>query len=157
MLFLALDLLIAGVLIGALRHHRRDNASVRDAQAKKLGVTQEMTEEERDELIAIALGEAHNYISLHSEMTVRDGVAELYLTNEAGSPCSVEVELVLLDSREVVLRTGVIEPGWYLKTSNLAMNLAPGEYYCLARCLFYTTDDNAYLGTTVRQVILTVL
>jgi len=68
----------------------------------------------------------------------------------------VEMELVLMDSRETILRTGVIEPGWHLKTCMLDKKLAPGEYYCIARCLFYTTDDNAYLGTTSRHVLLSV-
>lgn len=155
-LFLLLDVFAAGVLIQLMYSNQRQGAAVRDAQAVKVGATQEMTQQERDELVAIALGQAHSLVSLRSEMQVVGGEAQLYLSNEVSSPCSVEVELMLMDSREVILRTGVIEPGWHLKTSTLNKRLAPGEYQCLARCLFYTTDDNAYLGTTARHVLLTV-
>lgn len=156
MIFLLLDAIAAGVLIAAIRSDRKQTEAVRDAQAKKAGVTQEMTEAEREERIDTLLGQAQSFVTMHSEMTAKDGVVAIYLTNEQGSPCAVELELMLMDSREVILRTGVVEPGWYLKDSLMNKKLPPGEYYCLGRCLFYTMDDNAYLGTAARHVLLTV-
>lgn len=155
-IFLVLDVCIASVLMGSIRKDQRESKSVRDAQAVKAGVTQEMTEEEREEMLAIALGKAHSCISLRSEPIAQDGVVELYLANREESPCAVAVQLVRIDTNEILLETDLIEPGWYLETAQMDVQLEPGEYQCLARCLFYTMDDNAYLGRTARQLLLTV-
>ena len=154
--FLVLDVFIAGVLIANIHSDKRKSESVRDAQAVKAGVTQEMTEEEREEMLAIALGTAHSCVSLRSEPVAQDGVVELYLANREESPCAVSVQLVRIDTNETLLETDLIEPGWYLETAQMDVQPEPGEYQCLARCLFYTMDDNAYLGRTARQLLLKV-
>lgn len=153
-LFLVLDVFIAGVLLRSIEHDRQASEAVRDAQAQKAGVTEEMTEEERAELLAIALGEAHSLMTLNSEPIVQDGRMALNLVNHKDSPCAVSVQLVRLDTNETLLETDLIEPGWYLEYADV--QLEPGEYECLARCLFYTMDDKAYLGRTARQLLLRV-
>ncbi|MBR4039478.1 MAG: hypothetical protein IKJ11_05195 [Clostridia bacterium] len=155
-LFLLLDVFIAGVLVARIRADRLEHAAVRDAQAQKIGVTQEMTEEEREEMLAIALGEAHSLIALNSEPAVSDGRIALNLVNHKSNHCAVAVQLIRIDTNETLLETDLVEPGWYLEYAKLDVQLEPGEYECLARCLFYTMDDNAYLGRTARQLLLKV-
>ena len=154
--FLLLDAAAASMLYSGFRKNQEDIQTVHSAQSQKVSVSQEMTEEELNERLAIALGEASSLISLRSEMHAENGIADVFLANRAESSCAVEMELMLAQSRRIILRTGVIEPGWYLEAAELTAPLEPGEYQCLARCLFYTMDDNAYLGTTARQVLLTV-
>lgn len=128
----------------------------REAQEEKLGVTQEMTEEEREEYIAQILGQAHRNVTLRSVMQAWDGKADVYLSNKEESPCGVALHLTLMETGEVIAQTDVLDPGWHIISTKLSRELEPGEYRCLAECLFYTTDDMAYLGSTARQVLLTV-
>ena len=155
--FLLLDIAVALFLTGRVEFGRQQIASVRDAQAKKIDTTQQMTEEEREEALAVALGQAHACVTLRSEPHAQKGLVDIRLGNGKDSPCAVMLQLQRADTGETLLETDVIEPGYYLESARLAVPLSPGEYHCIARCLFYTMDDNAYLGTTARQVLLSVL
>lgn len=155
-LFLLLDILVAlalGVFIG---RDRRAAQHERDALAHRIGVTENMGEEAQEERFAIAIGDVSRLVTMRSEPVVCDGEICLHLSNSAESSCAVAVELSLFESGEVIAVTDLIGPGWRIEMLSLETELNAGEYPCLARCNFYTVEENVYLGQSTRQLLLRV-
>ena len=80
----------------------------------------------------------------------------IYLSNGEENTCGVCIEVYLLETGEKIAASDTVLPGWRLEKLQLEKELAAGEYHCLVRCLFYTMDENISLGTTTRQMLLTV-
>ncbi|MBQ7895394.1 MAG: hypothetical protein IJ364_02415 [Oscillospiraceae bacterium] len=156
MLFLLLDIAAASFLIGSIINDRRENQGIREALAIQVGVDENMEERQQQELYAAAVGDAGRLVSMYSEPQVIDGNIMLYLSNAQENGCAVSVEISLMTEDRVLAQSGLIEPGWRLEALPLDTELEAGEYYCLARCSFYTMEENAFLGQSSRQLLLKV-
>lgn len=154
--FLLLDLVVAAVLVGSVLNNRQSYSHQRDALAKRIGVTEDMSAELQGEKFAQATGEAARLVSMYSEVTLQDGEIPLYLSNDEENNCSVSVEIVLFGTDTVLAESGTIEPGWRLERLPLKRELEKGEYMCLVRCSFYTMEGNVFLGSTGKQLLLRV-
>lgn len=154
--FLLLDLLVAAVLLISVTGSRRSYSSERDALAVRIGVTGDMSEELQNEKFAQAAGEAARLVTMYSEVRAEAGEIPLYLSNDEANTCSVSVEIVLLGTDTLLARSGLVEPGWRLERLPLERQLDEGQYMCLVRCSFYTTEGSVFLGSTGKQLLLTV-
>lgn len=154
--FIALDILVAVLLIGAISYSATRPHSVRDELAKELGATAQMSAEERENMLALATAEAAGYVTMHSEVSVTDGEIPLYLSNDEENSCAVSIQIFDLDSGKMIAESGLLEPGWRLEKLPLKTEMESGEYYCIVRCSFYTMEGNVFLGKTGKHMLLTV-
>lgn len=154
--FLLLDVLVAAVLCWSVFSSGRNVKHERDVLAERVGITQQMSPRQQQEKLAQEAGEAARHVSMRSEVTAEEGKIALYLSNAEDNECSVSVEIVLLGTDDRIAESGTVEPGWRLEELELERELDKGEHFCLVRCSFYTMDGNVFLGTTARQLLVTV-
>ena len=154
--FVALDVIVGAALGASIWRDRQEAERAREEAARDVGVTQEMTEAQRQTQIDLAIGEAHRHVQITSEVTVSGTQAQMIVSNTEENACAVSVVLLLIrdGQTEEIGRTDLILPGWHVRSVTLSRALPPGEHRALARMLFYTTEGNAFLGSTARQVLL---
>ncbi len=155
-IFVILDLIIAAVLIISISHSRYSHSSRRDALAQAVGYSDSMDEERQQTMINESLGDAARCVSIYGEVTARDGVVPICLSNSEENKCAVSIEIMLLDSGEIIAASGLVDPGWRLEEIELDTDPGKGEHQCLVRCLFYTMEGDIYLGRTAKQLLLRV-
>lgn len=153
--FVALDALLALLVGAALWRGASTDEARRDRLAARIGITDEMTPDQRDEQYAIAVGEAMRRISLNSEPVARGGMLNLNLCNAADSPCAVQLTLLEAGTRRALASTDLLTPGGVLQYVPVEGTLAAGQYQCLALCDLFSTRDGCFLGRAARQVLLT--
>lgn len=155
-LLVAANLLVAAILAAGILSHRVQQRRQQQDISARLGIHENMDDQQLEERYAIALGEASRQVYLYSEVTVQDDVVPLWISNGEDNSCAVSVTLELAESGKVLAKSRPIDPGWHLEELQLQEELAPGQYHCFARCAFYTMQEDILLGETVRQVLLTV-
>ncbi len=155
-IFVALDILIAAVLVVSISHSRQSQLSRRDALAQAVGYSDATDESRQQTLINESLGEAARCVSIYSEVTARDGLIPIGLSNSEENNCAVSIEIMLLDSGEIIASSRPVDPGWRLEELELDSDPGKGEHQCLVRCLFYTMEGDIYLGRTAKQLLLKV-
>lgn len=128
----------------------------RDALAKWIGDAPELTEEQRTELYNQAAGRALSYVTINSEATARDGRINLEISNRRENECAVGIEIVHLDTGEIIAETDLLDPGYCLKSVALRRELPKGRAECLVRMKFYWMNNDAYVGSGARQLLLNV-
>lgn len=154
--FLLLDLLLAAVLAGSILGSSAKPERERDAREGSLygsDMADELPEEFKRAQAAAA---AAAKVTIDSEVTLTEGEIPIYLSNADDNDCSVSIEIVLMETGQRIASSGSVEPGWRLERLPAETKLDSGSHMCLVRCAFYTTQGNAFLGTAVKQLLLTV-
>lgn len=155
-LIAALDVLLAGLLIFAVLNGRAADARRRDALARLIDDNGSLTDEQREDQYAQLVGDALRQVSVKSECPARDGCAEAYFANQAGNTCAAALELRRMDTNAVIAQTDLLDPGYYLEKVRLTEELPAGEYECLAVFHFYWMENDVYVGSGARQMLLRV-
>jgi len=147
-----LCIIAAALLISGVAGDRQSQLDF----AETFGIEEGMSEEDKEERMALAAGEAARFVTMQSEVSLRDGEIPLRFSNSEENKCSVSLEVVLMGTNDIIAQSGLIEPGWYVESLSLERELENGEHYCIVRCAFYTTEGNVFVGQTSRQMLLTV-
>ena len=141
-------LLLAGLLLLFLGDTGPEKIP-RDPAAQRFAQT-DMTEEERLRALSDALGHMH----YNPEPVLRNGTADLYLSNGEESGCMLSAEIMRLETGDVIGSVGLIGPGYRLEYMECAAGLPAGEHACLMTVCIY--DENGmYIGRAGRHLMLT--
>lgn len=155
-LIAVVDVLLAGLLAFAILNGRTDDARRRDELAQLINDDGSMTDEQRQDMYAQLAGDALRLVSVKSECTAKDGRADIYFANQAGNTCAAALELKRMDTNAVIAQTDLLDPGYYLESVQFMETLPAGEYECLAIFQFYWMENDIYVGSGARQMLLRV-
>ena len=156
LLLVLLDAVLAAVLGIGILIGNKSETGIRDAAARYVGETPAMTEEERQELYAIAVGTALREVTLRSEVTAENGRLPIRLSNGEGNGCAVSMRLLEPATGTVWCETGLLEPGWHLDYVTVNHTPEKGTHYLLAQLSFYVQPGDIHIGSAARQVLARV-
>lgn len=83
---------------------------------------------------------------------------EFYFNNPDSNTVSMMLQIIKLDTDEILYETKLIEPGNQVSTIKLNKKLEPGKYICGGQIVAYdnTTKEETIVGTKTRQTIIVV-
>ena len=154
--FIAIDLILAGGVIGVLHWQDLQSQKKHSAMEQWIGVSADKTDGENAECYARAIGKALSLISIRNECQVKQGVIPISIANSSENECAASGEIVRMDNGQVIARVGLVRPGFYMKEAELTQELTAGSYPCVVRLSFYWAENDAYLGSGVKQALITV-
>ena len=79
------------------------------------------------------------------------------IQNVPGNQYDFTVALILTESNETIMETGLIKIGHYLESRELDVDVDRGNYLCLAYFTAYDPVSGEEVGATGAQVLLTVM
>lgn len=115
----------------------------------------------QDEVMAelqAKLDESMIGFTIETSMTFERGDAQgaISFENPAGNGKLLRLTITRDDTGEEVYRSGFVEPGSYVGSDQLDVNLPAGTYTCTALIEGYTLDDRRYLGAAAAGITVTV-
>lgn len=158
---------VLGVLIWALviepnrqkELEQQQQENLQQEENAALGILPGMNDDEVQERINTIVSESMLNISMNTEPTFEDGSAQgkLNIENIPGNRYAVTVEIVRDDNGEVVYKSGLIDPGYYVQYAKLDKDLSAGTYDCVARFTAYDAKTKKEIGTAGIQIRLNIL
>lgn len=85
-----------------------------------------------------------------------DGEGNLMIENPEHNAKVMMVELYKNDDNELIYKSGMIKPGYYIENVKLDKPLSQGVYDCTAYFKAYSLDDDKFIGQVGANVTLTV-
>lgn len=85
-----------------------------------------------------------------------DGHCEARIENKDGNENSVRVTLVRIATGEVLYQSGLIDPGHYMETVDLSVQLRAGWYPCRVIWEFYDPVSQEPMGKAAQSAVLIV-
>lgn len=134
----------------------RQNMLKPDVLAQPAPTGQPMTEKQLQQWRTQSLGDAHRLVSIYSEPQVKDGRVWIMLSNHEQNQYAVRMDLIRLDTQQLIARTDLVDPGWRVESVPLLEPLKKGQNFCLARLSFYDPQGGQLLGETARQALINV-
>lgn len=124
----------------------------------ELGLLPDMTDAEIQDRLNRKVAEGMFNISMNPVPVFPDGSSpgNLRIENIPGNSYSMTVTLTRSDNGEVLLTTGVVDPGYYVENIKLDRALPKGEYLCVATFTAYDTNSLTEIGQAGMQVLITV-
>lgn len=160
LLLLLLVLLMGGVLAFFLFAKPADDKSVKGGQREAAaleGVIQRMSDEEIQEALNNIVEEGMFRISIASDILMTEGgAAEIRIQNNPDNRYVMQVDLYRDDTSELIYSTDLIDPGYYIQTTPLDVELEAGEYACTAIFTALYPDTEEIVGTVGANVNLYV-
>lgn len=161
LILLLLLLAVAGGVFVALRvlqQKQEDEFSLERELTAELGILPGMSEAEIQDRLNRKVAESMMNISFNPVPIFPDGKSpgNLRIENIPGNSCSFTVTIVRSDNQQVILKTGVIDPGYYVENIALDVNLPAGEYDCMALFTAYDTETLKELGQAGSTLRLTI-
>jgi hypothetical protein len=125
----------------------------------KLGQLDGKTEEEIQAELDRVIEEGMFHISINTNPVFTDGKSEgnLEIENVPNNHYSMDVQITLKDSGELVYDSGLIEPNYHIQTDTLSKELEAGEYPAVATFYAYDTDTQDEIGSTGCEITMYVL
>lgn len=130
-----------------------ENSAVGWRQELAAGAGEEKVRDSRNRELA----ENMQYVSLNRVLHFADGTAEAEadITVDARSRFGCVVTIIRDATGEPLYRSGVIDPGHYIKTIRLESSLRDGYYPCTAVWSYYG-DGDEYAGETAWKVVVMI-
>lgn len=85
-----------------------------------------------------------------------DGQCEARIENRAENENSARVTLVRIATGDVLYQSGLIDPGYYMETVELAVRLRAGWYPCRVIWEFYDPESQEPIGKAAQSAVLIV-
>ena len=98
---------------------------------------------------------AMQHVLYEPEAVMTQDRIAIMLSNGEESGCSIRVQLVLLNTHEILAETALIDPGYRLEKLQANRTLEPGSHPCLLRIELFTAEEGS-LGTVGRSLLLNV-
>ena len=113
--------------------------------------------EERDRRNQL-LAENMRYVSMEREVRFAsgDGTGYAGIVNGGESQLSCRVELIRDGTGEILYRSELIDPGFYIEEIQLNTKLRKGFYPCTALWGFYEKETDVAIGSTAGKVVVCV-
>lgn len=141
-----------------------------------VGILPGMTEDEIKDRLNRIVAEGRLNISINNAPVFTDGRSpgNIRIENIKGNKYSFAVTVTCIGAsedagaveyvNEVVMKTGLIDPGSYVEEKKLDVNLPKGKYTCVATFTAYKTDvdaktgkeEYAEVGSAGTQILITV-
>ncbi|MEG2625559.1 MAG: hypothetical protein RR956_04740 [Christensenella sp.] len=124
-----------------------------------LGILPGMSDEEVQDRINRVVADSMLNVSMNVEPSFQNGTAQgsLNIENIPGNKYSFIVEITREDNGEVIYKSGLIDPGYYVQYAKLDKVLPQGEYPCSAKFTAYNQETKKEVGTAGMQIRLSVL
>ena len=125
----------------------------------ELGIMPGMSEDEIRDRLNRKVAESMLNISINPVPEFADGksAGNLQIENIPGNNYAFTVEVIRNDTKETILKTGLIDPGYYVKDIALDTELPKGEYVCLAKFTAYAPDTGQEIGQAGTQIVIKIL
>lgn len=88
-----------------------------------------------------------------------DGSArgDLRIANEEDNLYAYTITIIRDDTGEVIYKSGLLDPGYYIKNAALQVELPKGDYVSTAYFEAYKADENTSVGIAVKKIVIRVL
>jgi hypothetical protein len=125
----------------------------------KLGQLDGKSEEEIQAELDRVIEEGMFHISINTNPVFNDGKSEgnLEIENVPNNLYSMDVQITLKDSGELVYDSGLLEPNYHIQNDTLSKELEAGEYPAVATFYAYDTDTQDEIGSTGCEITMYVL
>ena len=159
-LLLLLVLLMGAVLAFFLFYKPAADKEIKGGQREAAaleGEIQRMSEEEIQAALNNIVEEGMFRISIASDILMTEGgAAEVRIQNNPDNRYVMQVNLYRDDTDELIYATDLIDPGYYIQTTPLDVELEAGEYACTAIFTALYPDSEEIVGTVGANVKLYV-
>lgn len=147
-----------GMLYRLTRPNKEENTLERELTAE-MGIMPGMSEDEIRDRLNRKVAESMLNISINPVPEFADGRSpgNLQIENIPGNNYAFTVEVIRNDTKETILKTGLIDPGYYVKDIALDTELPKGEYVCLAKFTAYAPDTGTEIGQAGTQIVIKIL
>lgn len=157
---LVILLLVVIILLLSLRGcaQKEEEGALERELTAELGLMPGMSQEEIQDRLNRKVAESMLNVSINPVPVFPDGKSpgNLRIENIPGNKYAFTVEIVRSDTQETILKTGVIDPGYYVEEMKLDTVLPKGKYLCVARFIAYDTENLAEIGEAGTQLMITV-
>lgn len=118
------------------------------------GMTQEDIQAKLNEIIDKSMLN----ISINPTPIYENGSAagNIRIENTPNNHYGFLVGVVLIETGQTILQTGVIEPGQFVENRALDVVLPAGEYECIAHFVAFDLETSAEIGQTSTAIVITV-
>lgn len=122
------------------------------------GIIPGYTDEQIKEILQRKADESSFSFEINSRPIFKDGKSEgnLRIANPPYNKYSINVEIKLDDSDEIVFNSGKISPNHYIENAKLTKHLKAGDYNATATINAYDSKTGAYKGTSAAKLIIKV-
>ena len=120
--------------------------------------TTALTDEEIEDRLNRKVAESMMNVSFNPTPEFEDGksAGNLRIENIPGNNYAFTVTIVRADTGEQILKTGLIDPGYYVQDIKLDKELPKGEYPCVATFTGYDPQTLQEIGETGSQLVITI-
>jgi hypothetical protein len=139
---------------------KKDNEDTLENSVKaQLGQLDGKTEAEIQAELDRVIEEGMFHVSMNCNPVFTDGKSEgnLEIENVPNNRYSMDVQITLKDSGELVYDSGLIEPNYHIQKDTLSKELEAGEYPAIATFLAYDTDTQEEVGSTSCEITMYIL
>lgn len=132
--------------------------SVEREVAAELGLLPNMTREEVQDRLNRKVAESMFNVSINPVPSFPNGksAGNVRIENIPGNSYSFTVEIVRNDTGKTILKTGLIDPGYFIEEMPLDVELPKGVYACVAKFVAYNSETLAQIGEAGTQVLISV-
>ncbi len=160
LLLLFVIILLGGVFLwlnGSVAS-KDDNTGLESELAAEYGFLPGMSEDDIQSKLNEVIDKSMLNISINPTPVYENGKAEgnIRIENIPNNHYAFVVDIILSDSGESIMKTGVIEPGQYVEKRKLDVNLPAGRYDCMANFIAYDKETATEIGQTATTLELTV-
>lgn len=85
-----------------------------------------------------------------------DSKGNILFENPASNKKLTRVEIRIDDTEELIYKSGLLEPGSYIPSAQLLVELEPGSYTCTALIYAYRQEDDSYIGKVAAGLNISV-
>lgn len=158
LLLLLAIILLGGVFLWLNGTVDKDANSLERELAAENGFLPGMSDEDIQAKLNEIIDKSMLNISINPTPIYENGKVEgnIRIENTPNNHYAFVVEIILSDSGESIMKTGVIDPGQFVENRKLDVNLSAGEYDCMAFFTAYDLETNAEIGQTATTIMITV-
>lgn len=126
--------------------------------AAEMGLLPGMSEEEIQDRLNRKVAESMLNVSINPTPVFADGTSagDLRIENIPGNNYAFTVTIVRSDTGDVLLTTGLIDPGYYVEYLSLDQDLPAGEYLCVANFKAYNPETMEEIGEVGTEILITI-
>lgn len=154
-----LAVLIWTLVVQPKQQQQQQQDNLQQEENAALGILPGMNDDEVQERINTIVAESMLNISMNTDISFENSGAQgkLNIENIPGNKYAVTVEIARSDNGDVVYKSGLIDPGYYVQYAKLDKELQSGTYDCVARFTAYEPQTKKEIGTAGIQIRLNIL
>lgn len=155
-------IIILGIIIAIasfviININKKENANVKGGIISE-GIIPGYTEEQIKEILQRKADESTFSFEINSRPVFKDGESEgnLRIANPPYNKYSIEVEIRLDSSNQIVFESGEILPYHYIDMAKLSENLDAGEYDATATISAFDSETSEFKGKSTAKLVIKI-